>query len=65
MRTPIAPKLFQRRLFSGNPPFAPRVYGWIIRLGGPATKTERTWLKAHGYAFSGGKWGRPDTGRSS
>lgn len=51
---------FKRRILSGNPPFAPHVWGWIIRLGGPATPGEKAWLKAHGYAFSGGKWVRAD-----
>lgn len=65
MRTPIAPDLFRRQVFSGNPPIAPHVSGWIIKLRRPATAAERSWLKAHGYAFSGGKWARPDTGRSA
>lgn len=56
----LAPDLFQRQWFSGNPPHAPNRYGWILRLGGPATVAERSWLKAHGYEFSGGKWCRPD-----
>lgn len=56
----LVPDLFKRRVFSGNPPHAPHRYGWILRLGGPATAAERAWLKAHGYGFSGGKWLRPD-----
>jgi hypothetical protein len=60
MKTPIDPKLFQHRIFGGNPPVAPYRYGWIIRLGGPATKIEHQWLKLHGYRFSGGKWCRED-----
>jgi len=60
VRTPIEPKLFKHRVFSGNPPHAPHRYGWIVRLGGPATAVERAWLKAHGYTFSGGKWCRLD-----
>lgn len=56
----LVPDLFKRQVFSGNPPHAPHRYGWILRLGGPATAAERAWLKAHSYGFSGGKWLRPD-----
>jgi hypothetical protein len=66
VRCPIGMNSFHRKLFSGNPPHAPHVYGWIVRLGGSATPEQRAWLKSHGYCFSGGKWcraaenGRPD-----
>lgn len=63
MRCPIDPALFKRRLFSGNPPHAPHVYGWIIRLHRYTTDIEKAWLHAHGYEFSGGKWCRADRGR--
>lgn len=56
----ITSSIFQRRIFSGNPPITPHYRGWIIRLSGPATVAERAWLKAHGFAFSGGKWCKPD-----
>lgn len=60
-RAPIDPAWFQRRRFGGNPPFHPYFYGWIVRLGGPASKAQKAWLKAHGYTHqSGGKWARRD-----
>jgi hypothetical protein len=59
-RTPIDPALFQRRIFRGNPPHAPHVWGWRLKLGRPATQAERAWLREHGYAFSGGRWHRED-----
>lgn len=70
VRTPIDPALFRRQLFSGNPPHAPNVCGFVIRFtetsrtglpcSRPATPIEHTWLRAHGYRFSGGKWCRAD-----
>jgi hypothetical protein len=60
MRAPIDPKLFRHQPFNGNPPHAQIRYGWVVHLGGPATLTERTWLKAHGYAYFGGGWCRLD-----
>lgn len=51
---------FERSILSGNPPSAPYVHGWIVRLGGPATIAERAWLVAHGYKYGGGKWVRAD-----
>lgn len=55
--------LFKRRLFSGNlhAQNAPLYYGWILRLGGPALPAEKSWLKSHGYTFSGGKWCKKDS----
>lgn len=48
------------RLFSGNPPLSPHVWGWITVLGRSTTKLERKWLKANGFSFWGGKWGVED-----
>lgn len=57
----LARELFKRRVFSGNPPHAPHRYGWLLRLGGPATAEERAWLKAHGYGhMAQGTWLRVD-----
>ena len=60
MRSPVDPGLFRRRLFSGNPPHAPHVYGFTIRFGRYATDDEKRWLRIHGYRFSGGVWARAD-----
>jgi hypothetical protein len=60
VRCPLATNSFRRELFSGNPPHAPHVYGWVVRLGGSATPEQHAWLKGHGYKFSGGKWCRAD-----
>jgi hypothetical protein len=64
MRTPIDPELFKRQRFSGNPPHAPYVFGFVIRFRRAgmfgrtrqrsATPEERAWLHTHGYKFSGG-----------
>lgn len=58
--TPIARELFRRKKFSGNPPRHPYRYGWQVSLGGRASPLERTWLKAHGYQYSGHSWYRAD-----
>jgi hypothetical protein len=51
----------RRRIFSGNPPHAPYVYGWVMDpLGRHTTDAEKQWLRAHGFKFSGGKWHRQD-----
>lgn len=60
-----APKSLQRAgwkhvRWSGNPPHASVVMGWIVRLRGPATKEEKAWFKSNQFVFSGGKWGKPD-----
>lgn len=47
-------------VWSGNPPHAPYAYGWLFKLDRYTTPEERAWLKAHGWRFSGGKWGKPD-----
>lgn len=60
MRTPIDPSRFLRMICAGNPPHAPLIWGFVLRLGGPATREEKAWLRAHGYRFSGGAWGRRD-----
>lgn len=59
-RGPVDAGVFCREVFGGNPPHAPRVYGWVVRLGGPPTDAERAWLRSHGYRFSGGAWKRRD-----
>jgi hypothetical protein len=51
----------RRRVLSGNPPHSRHVYGWVVRLDGPATDAERAWLKSNGFEFCGGKWIRRDT----
>lgn len=48
------------RPFWGNPPHSPYVYGWVLRLERHTTPAEKTWLKSHGFSFSGGKWTRCD-----
>jgi hypothetical protein len=60
VRCPIDGDCFRRELFSGNPPHAPHVHGWVVRFGGRASLEQRAWLKGHGYSFSGGKWCRSD-----
>jgi hypothetical protein len=59
-RCPISADCFRRELFGGNPPHAPHVYGWVVRLGGLTSPVQRAWLRAHGYRFSGHKWCRAD-----
>ncbi len=63
VRCPIAASDFRRELFSGDPPRAPHVYGWVVRLGGAAAPAQRAWLRGHGYRSSGGKWCRADAAR--
>ena len=47
-------------VFSGNPPFAPLEFGWVVRFDRWRTDAERDWLRAAGFRGHGPKWLRPD-----
>jgi hypothetical protein len=49
--------------WSGNPPFAPNLYGWSVRTRGTQMthgSFEQSWLKAAGFKHHGGGWGYMD-----
>jgi len=50
----------RRVRWSGNPPFAPYVYGWTIRFGRHTSPEEKWTLRWYGFWFSGGQWKRSD-----
>jgi hypothetical protein len=50
------------RVFGGNPPHAPYIYGWTLRFGEGSLPEERATLKRLGFSFSGGRWYKRDEG---
>jgi len=52
----------QRVRWSGNPnlPGCPLYEGWMFKLHGRTTPEQRKILRARGWSFSGGKWGKRD-----
>jgi hypothetical protein len=57
-RTPVDPSLFRHVKMYGRRPHAR--YGWVVRLSGPATDAQLTWLYAHRYCHRGSAWIRED-----
>lgn len=46
--------------WSGTPRRPPVEYGWVVRIPGHTTPAQRDQLRAAGFRFRGGAWGRKD-----